>query len=86
LNCEAFNGLENLQELSLKRNCLEKFDLVKLEEILAKLTSLKKLDITHYNMANFDEIANRLAELNIVAHIDGVKCDNDSEDDDKIDE
>jgi Leucine-rich repeat (LRR) protein len=74
LNCEAFNGLENLRVLNLKRNELSKFDLAKLNEILVKLKRLEKIHLFYNNIHNeLKPISNKLAELNIKSDFELVE-------------
>jgi hypothetical protein len=65
LNCDTFNGLESLKVLDLNSNRLRNFNLVKWDELLAKLPKLEELDLTYNKIENFAPISNKLTELNI---------------------
>jgi Leucine-rich repeat (LRR) protein len=65
LNCEAFNGLDSLKVLDLNSNRLRNFNLVKLDQLLAKLPGLEELDLSYNKIENFESILNKITELNI---------------------
>lgn len=66
LNCEAFNGLETLKVLNISSNRLSKIDLVKLDEILVRLKSLKKLYLSENGIVNLETILNKFSNLKII--------------------
>jgi Leucine-rich repeat (LRR) protein len=61
----TFNGLDSLKVLDLNSNSLRNFNMVNLDELLAKLPGIEELDLSYNQIENFASISNKLTELNI---------------------